>query len=116
MIAVMKDVFGDRTHCGVAPGSSGEVTASVPSARIPAGVVCFTVALDDQPPVDHEVDSSDTGDVLLNLNVAPERSQQQPHQRLRTRLRAGVQQLLERTVAAGKAGEDCSDACLVHQS
>lgn len=105
LIAVVQDVFGDRTDRRVAERCCCHIAAPIALCSLPARMVRFTVALDDQPAIDDEVDPPDTGNALLHTDVASERAQDEPHECLGARLRAAIQQPLECSVAQRQASK-----------
>lgn len=66
-----------RAENGIPPLSEEKVASSVALLSLPAAVVCTTVAFDDDPPVNEEVDAADAVDPDLYLHRAADASQQQ---------------------------------------
>jgi len=102
----MQDVFRDRPDRRVAESRRRYIAAPIALCSLPARVVRFTVAFDDQPAIDDEIDPSDPGNVLLHTNVASERAEDEPHERLGAGLRPSIEEPAECSVTQRKTRED----------
>lgn len=79
---------GTQNH--VTALGQAQVAQSISLLRLPPTVMCAAVAFDDDPVIDQEVNSPDSVDLHLNSNVAAVRAQEKAGDRLRTRLRASI--------------------------
>ncbi|MDR7189057.1 hypothetical protein J2Y46_001880 [Microbacterium sp. BE35] len=75
----------------------------------------LAVALDDEPPVDDQVDAPDAGKLDLNVDMAPQRPEEQAHERLCPRFAARVKQVPQYSIAPRQTAEDFGDFRLVHE-
>ena len=56
-----EDIFRDRAERRVSERGGRLIASTISALRLPAGVKLFAVALDDEPPVDDEVHTADSG-------------------------------------------------------
>jgi hypothetical protein len=74
------------------------------------------VAFDDQPAVHDEIDPSDPVELNLNLHVTAEAAQEQPHDRLRSRLGARIDELSKYPEALRQACEHLGDVTVIDKA
>lgn len=79
---------GTQNH--VTAFGQAQIAHSVTLLRLPPTMMRATVAFDDDPVIDQEVDSSDSVDLHLNSNVEAVSAQEKAGDRFRTRLRASI--------------------------
>ena len=99
------DVFADHAQRRVALFGERPIATAVLPLRLPRGVMCPAVALDHEPALHEEVDTTDTRHVHLDVEAASERSQKQPQKRLRSRLGSGIDELPQHPVSTRQRGE-----------
>lgn len=111
-----KHVRGEQADGDIAPGESGGVATPVAYLGFPTGVELAAVALDDEPPVDDEVDTADAIDDHLQLWAVTQRAQDQPHKGLDPRFAAPVQETAKHLEPGREPPEDVVDTALVNES
>ncbi len=79
---------GTQDH--VTAFSQAQVAQSVTLLRLPPTVMSATVAFDDDPVIDQEVNSPDSVDLYLNANVETVPTQEKASNRFGTRLCASI--------------------------
>lgn len=111
-----EDVCRDRTDAGIAERGQSQIAPAIHHLRFPPAVVSTTVALDDEPPLDHEVHSSDSVDPDLALKTQAESTQQQSYERLRPRLALSVDQCTKGASAARNQPKQFVESVFVDQT
>jgi hypothetical protein len=79
-------------------------------------VKCSTVALDDEPTCDEEVDTPYSRDPHLHLERDADTPEHQPHQRLDARLRTAIDECPESLPPVRQGREHLSDHLLVEET
>ena len=116
LISVMQDVFRDRSDRRVSESRGRHIAAPVALSSVPARVVRFTVAFDDQPTIDDEVDPPHPGNALLHTNVASERAEDESHERFGAGLRPSIEEPVECSVTQRKTSKYLPQFCFVDKS
>ena len=111
-----EDVRCYRTDAGVAARRQRQVPPPIRHLRFPAAMVSTTIALDDEPPFDDEVHSTDSVDPHLALKLQTEGTQQESYERLGARLTLPVDQSAKSATAARHQPEQFVQAVLIDQA
>lgn len=105
LIRAIEDVFGKRADGRVALARCGDIATAIFLLLLPSLVMSLTVALDDQPAVDDEVDATDAPHFHLQLVCRADLAQHETHERFCARLAAGI----DHGLPPREAREDLAD-------
>lgn len=94
-IGLRQDVGGDEAEGDVTARESGGIPSTVVHLGAPVGVESAAVALDDEPAVDEQIHPPHSVDPHLQLRTVAERAQDQPHERLGSRLTPRIDEFPE---------------------
>jgi branched-chain amino acid transport system ATP-binding protein len=113
---VGEDVRRYRTDAGVAEGGQSQVPSAVRHLRFPTAMMGTTVALDNEPALDHEVHSTDPVDPQLALEPQTESTKQESHERLGAGFTLAIDQGPKCAAAARHQPEQFVESVLVDQA
>lgn len=81
-----------RSDDDIPPLSQQKIAQPIPLLRLPPGMVCSTVALDDDPAVYEQIHTADAVDLHLHLHRTAQVLEQQTRDALGARLGATVEE------------------------
>jgi len=114
-VRTVQDVFGEQPQRRVAALQSRHIAAAILLVNRPGAVELLAVALDDEPSIDQQVDTTHTLDTNLEFDTAAELTQKKANQRLGPRFGARVQQRAQDVESTGDACEDLADVRFIDE-
>ena len=114
-VRTVQDVFGEQPQRRVTALQSRHIAAAILLVNRPGAVELLAVALDDEPSIDQQVDTTHTLDTNLEFDTAAELTQKKANQRLGPRFGARVQQRAQDVESTGDACEDLADVRFIDE-